>query len=158
MITLEAKHRTCPTEVDLKVPQRECKAAMNWRQQAQRLQKEAYVFYFVFKHPRTHWYTKGVAVCSVAYLFSPIQLIPSFIPVIGFLDDFVVLFVGAKMIERLTPPDLLKECRDLADSAETRRKEEVESGMARLGIVLTAASWLLATLAASALVAAYIYR
>ena len=140
------------------MPQRECKAAMNWRQQAQRLQKEAYVSYFVFKHPRTRWYTKGVAVCSVAYLFSPVQLIPSFIPVIGFLDDFVVLFVGTKMIERLTPPDLLKECRELADTAETRRKEEVESGMARLGIVRTAAFWLLATLAVSALVAAYIYR
>ncbi len=81
--------------------------AGNWRRRAQRLQKEAHVFYFVFKHPRTRWYARLLAVCTAGYLLSPVQLIPSFIPVIGFLDDFAVLFLGAKLLTRITPPDVL---------------------------------------------------
>jgi uncharacterized membrane protein YkvA (DUF1232 family) len=130
----------------------------NWRQQAQRLQKEAHVFYFVFKHPRTRWYTKCLAACTAGYLLSPIQLIPSFIPVIGFLDDILVLFLGAKLVKNLTPPDVLSECRERADAAEARRKEEVRSGFARFAFVAIAALWLAAVVTASTLVAAYIYH
>ena len=136
----------------------EPKVVRNWRQQAQRLHKEAHVFYFVFKHPSTRWYTRCVAACTAGYLFSPVQLIPSFIPVIGFLDDFLVLFLGAKVVQKLTPPDALRECRELADAAETRRKEEVRSGLARFAFGAIGALWLLAVVAASALVAAYIYH
>jgi uncharacterized membrane protein YkvA (DUF1232 family) len=99
-----------------------------------------------------------VAACTAGYLFSPVQLIPSFIPVIGFLDDFLVLFLGAKVVQKLTPPDALRECRELADAAETRRKEEVRSGLARFAFGAIGALWLLAVVAASALVAAYIYH
>ncbi|MGB2617378.1 MAG: DUF1232 domain-containing protein, partial [Candidatus Acidiferrales bacterium] len=74
---------------------------MNWKVQAQRVQREAYVYYFAFKHPRVPWYAKLVAACSAAYLFSPIQLIPSYIPVIGFLDDFLVLFLAARLLQRI---------------------------------------------------------
>jgi uncharacterized membrane protein YkvA (DUF1232 family) len=130
----------------------------SWRQQAQRLQKEAHVFYFVFKHPRTRWYTKCLAACTAGYLLSPIQLIPSFIPVIGFLDDILVLFLGAKLVKHLTPPEVLSECRERADAAETRRKEEVRSGFARFAFVAIAALWLAAVVTASTLVAAYIYH
>ena len=131
---------------------------MNWRQTAQRIHKEAHVFYFVFKHPRTRWYTKGIAACSAAYLLSPVQLIPSFIPVIGFLDDFLVLFLGAKAVTRMTPPEVLRECRELANAAEIRRREEITSSFARFAFVFVAGLWLLAMVTASALVAAYIYH
>lgn len=137
---------------------REPKFVMRWRQQAQRLRKEAHIFYFVFKDPRTRWYTRCVAACTAGYLFSPVQIIPSFIPVIGFLDDFLVLFLGAKAVRRLTPPEVLGECRALADAAETRRKEEIRSGIARFTFFAIAASWLLAAVTVSALVAAYIYH
>jgi len=133
-------------------------SGMNWNEQAQRLQKEAHVFYFVFKHRRTRWYIRWIAACAVAYLFSPVQLIPSFIPVIGLLDDWFVLFAGAKVIRRFTPPDVLRECYELADAAEARRKEEVSSRIFRFAVLLTAASWLLAAVVASALLAAYLYR
>jgi uncharacterized membrane protein YkvA (DUF1232 family) len=145
-------------EGELMMARSRTNSGVNWRRQAEQLQREAYVFYFLFKHPRTPWYTKAVAACATAYLFSPVQLIPSFIPVIGFLDDFLVLYVGAKLIKKITPPDLLMECRELADVAEARRREEVRSGIARFARILTAATWLLATIAASALVAAYIYH
>jgi uncharacterized membrane protein YkvA (DUF1232 family) len=130
--------------------------AGGWRRQAQRLQKEAHVFYFVFKHPRTRWYAKLLAVCTAGYLLSPVQLIPSFIPFIGFLDDIAVLFLGAKLLKRITPPDVLAECRSLADAAETRRKEEIRSKAAVVVSVVIAALWLLAAVAASALLAKYI--
>jgi len=137
---------------------REPQSLTKWKQQAQRVHKEAHVFYFVFKHPRTRWYTRGVAACTAGYLFSPVQLIPSFIPVIGFLDDFLVLLLGAKVVKRLTPPDVLSECRALADAAETRRNEDPSSGFARLAVVVITTLWVLAAVTASALVAAYIYH
>lgn len=136
----------------------ESNSLMHWRQQARRLHKEAHVFYFVFKHPGTRWYTKCVAACTAGYLLSPVQLIPSFIPVIGFLDDILVLFLGAKVVRKLTPPNVLSECRALADVAETRRTEEIPSTFARLSFAVVVGLWLLAVVAASALVARYIYQ
>jgi len=124
--------------------------------QAQRLHKEAHVFYFVFKHSRTRWYTRVLAACSAAYLFSPIQLIPSFIPVIGFLDDAAVLFVGAKLVQRLTPPDVLTECRKMADTAEAQRKERIKTRLAHIACILTITSWLLGSCVATAILATYI--
>ena len=92
-----------------------------WGQQAEGLRKEALVFYFAFKHPRVRWYARTVAVCTAAYLVSPIQLIPSYIPVIGFLDDFLVLFLGVKVLRKLVPVDVLTECRQHADAVENLR-------------------------------------
>ena len=97
-----------------------------------------------------------MAVCTAGYLLSPVQLIPSFIPVIGFLDDFAVLFLGAKLLTRITPPDVLAECRKLADAAETRRKEEIRSTAAVVASIVIATVWLLAAITASALMAKYI--
>lgn len=130
-------------------------SATSWRQQAQQLQKEAHVFYFVFKHPRTPWYARLVAACTAGYLFSPIQLIPSFIPVIGFLDDFLVLFLGAKLLLRITPPDVLTECRQFAETASLRRKEEIRLSAPIVATVVIATVWLLSG-AATWLMAVYI--
>jgi uncharacterized membrane protein YkvA (DUF1232 family) len=130
--------------------------AAGWRGQAQRLQKEAHVFYFVFKHPRTRWYTRLLAVCTAGYLFSPIQLIPSFIPVIGLLDDVAVLFLGAKLLKKITPPDVLAECRQLADAAAIRRREEIRSTAAAVTSTVVATLWLLAAVAGSTLLASYL--
>jgi uncharacterized membrane protein YkvA (DUF1232 family) len=138
--------------------QTEPRSATGWKQQAQRLHKEAHVFYFVFKHSRTRWYAKLLAVCTAGYLLSPIQLIPSFIPAIGFLDDFAVLFLGAKLLKKITPPDVLAECQQRADAAEIRRKEEIRSTAAVITSVVIAAVWLLAAMAASAWMAKYIHR
>jgi uncharacterized membrane protein YkvA (DUF1232 family) len=129
---------------------------MNWKNQAQRVHREALVYYFAFKHPRVPWYAKLVAACSAGYLFSPVQLIPSYIPVIGFLDDFFVLFVGAKLLQRLIPPEALTECRQLANAAEMRRNEEMRSTAAIIAFVAIAAVWLLAAVGASVLMARYI--
>jgi uncharacterized membrane protein YkvA (DUF1232 family) len=99
-----------------------------------------------------------VAACTAGYLFSPVQLIPSFIPVIGFADDFLVLFLGIKTLHRIIPPDVLMECRELAKAAEMRRKDEIRSTAAVIAFVAVVTLWLLAAVAASRLIASCIYR
>jgi len=131
-------------------------SSMSWRQRAQRLQKEAHVFHYAFKHPRTPWYAKLVAVCTAGYLISPIQLIPSFIPIIGFLDDFLILFLGAKLLQRIIPADVLAECRQSAEAAEMRRREEIPSSARTAAAMVIVMAWLLLAVAASGLIAAYI--
>jgi uncharacterized membrane protein YkvA (DUF1232 family) len=131
---------------------------MNLSRQAQRLQNEAQVFYFACKHPRVPWFAKVVAACTAAYLFSPVQLIPGFIPVIGFLDDLLVLFIGAKLIQKLIPPDVLTECRELAQAVSLRRNQQIRSIGSLVGFGAVALLWLLMAFAGSALMVAYIPR
>ena len=115
---------------------------------AERLHKEALAIYFVFKHPRVPWYARLVAVCVAAYLLSPIQLIPSWIPLIGYLDDVLVLFLGGKLVQKMIPADVLRDCRELAEAAELGRKE-------RMRLVAIAALGLLASVIVSVLVVIY---
>lgn len=149
---------TClsPTKLEGSGPQ--SSFATRWRDRARRFQREAQVLYLIFKHPRTPWYAKGIAAFPVAYLFSPVQLIPNFIPVIGFLDDFVVLLVGARIIQWLTPTDLLRECNEIVDINDLPEKQGVERRIICSAIILTAVSSLLAVLAGSAILAAYFNR
>jgi uncharacterized membrane protein YkvA (DUF1232 family) len=129
---------------------------MSWKQQAQRIHTEAQTFYFAFKHPGVPWYAKVVAVCMAGYLFSPIQLIPSFIPVIGFLDDFLVLFLGVKLLQRIVPPDILAECRQRASAGEMRRKDEVRSRAAVVAVLAIALVWLFVAITVSGMIASYL--
>jgi len=129
---------------------------MTWKQQAQRVHTEAQTFYFAFKHPRVPWYAKLIAVCTAGYLFSPIQLIPSFIPVIGFLDDFLVLFLGVKLLQRIVPRDILAECRQQANDAEMRRKDEVRSRAAVVAVLAIALVWLFVAITVSGMIASYL--
>jgi len=133
-------------------------SATSWRQQARQVQTQAHVFYLAFKHPGTPWYARFVAVCTAGYLFSPIQLIPSFIPVIGFLDDLLVLFLGAKLLQKITPADVLAECRRHAADAEVRKKDKARSMAAVAAAIVIATVWLLTAVAANGLMAAYIRR
>jgi uncharacterized membrane protein YkvA (DUF1232 family) len=69
----------------------------------------------ILQHPRVPWHAKIVAGLSVMYLVSPVQLIPTFIPVIGQLDDLFVLYVGMKLVRRLTPKEIVEECERPSD-------------------------------------------
>jgi uncharacterized membrane protein YkvA (DUF1232 family) len=130
----------------------------NWKRRAQQLHKQAHVFYFVFKHPCTPWYAKLVAICAAGYVLSPVQLIPNFIPVIGCLDDLLVVFLGLKLLQWLTPADVLSACRELADAAEARRNEEIRSRAAVVASVAIVALWFLTAIAASVLMVKYIHH
>ena len=77
-----------------------------------RLARDARFVFRVLKHPCAPWSARIVAGCSTAYLVSPVQLIPSFIPVIGQLDDVLVLYLGMKFINAITPAWIREECAD----------------------------------------------
>jgi uncharacterized membrane protein YkvA (DUF1232 family) len=145
-----------PSASNSEVPLRP--AAMTWRERALILRKKAHVFYFLSKHPNTPWYAKLVAACTAGYLFSPVQIIPNYIPVIGMLDDVLIVFLGVKLIQRITPADVLTECRQLADAAEMRRNEKIRSTAAVIASVIIATLWFLAAVVASILMAKYIRR
>jgi uncharacterized membrane protein YkvA (DUF1232 family) len=78
--------------------------------------KRVHLLTLLLRSSKVPWPAKVVASCSIAYVFSPIQLIPSFIPVIGQLDDVAVLFVGTKLISKLTPAAALRECEAQSES------------------------------------------
>jgi uncharacterized membrane protein YkvA (DUF1232 family) len=88
-----------------------------WRQRARELKTETYAIYLAYKHPRTPWYAKLFAACVVGYAFSPIDLIPDPIPVLGYLDDLVLVPLGIAIALRMIPPPVLAECRDRAQAA-----------------------------------------
>ena len=81
------------------------------RQRASYLKRETYALALAYRDPRTPWHAKLWAACVVAYAVSPIDLIPDFIPVLGFLDDLILLPMGIALAIRLIPADVMDECR-----------------------------------------------
>lgn len=81
------------------------------KQLAFRLKRDIHTLYFAARDPLTPWYAKLVVLIVIAYAFSPVDLIPDFIPVIGFLDDLILLPLGIALAIRLIPDTILNECR-----------------------------------------------
>lgn len=75
------------------------------------LKREGKVLLAAARDPRTPWYARAVAVGVVAYVVSPIDLIPDFIPVVGWLDDLVIVPLGLKLVQRLIPAEVMAEHR-----------------------------------------------
>ena len=117
----------------------------DWKQQARDLQTEVFVAWSIFKDRRTPWYVRAVAALVVGYLFSPVQLIPSFIPVIGFLDDFLVLGAGMRLIRWLTAEHVLRDARDNAHSAVQQGNQNIKPPMLRTAVIAIASASLLVT-------------
>lgn len=91
------------------------------RQRAARLRRETYALYLAARHPHTPWYAKLLVAGIVAYALSPVDLIPDFIPVLGYLDDLILLPLAIALALRLIPPAVLAVCRQRA--AEALRPE-----------------------------------
>ena len=89
-----------------------------WKQRAKALKREVYALYFACREPRVPWYAKALAVGVVAYAFSPIDLIPDFIPVLGYLDDLVLVPLGVMAVRSMVPPAVMEECRARATELE----------------------------------------
>lgn len=90
------------------------------RQRARALKAETHVLYLAARHPGTPWYAKLLVAAIVAYAFSPIDLIPDFIPVLGLLDDLVLIPLGIWLAIRLVPETVLAECRSRAQERGKR--------------------------------------
>lgn len=86
----------------------------NWKQKAKIIKKELYALYLAYKDPRVPWYARVTAIIVVGYAFSPIDLIPDFIPVLGYLDDLILIPLGIALVIKMVPADVLNECREKA--------------------------------------------
>lgn len=114
------------------------------REWAQRLKGEIVALWFCTRHPRTPFIAKALVVALVAYAFSPIDLIPDFIPVLGYVDELILLPVGIWLVLKLVPRDVLEECRAKAARWLEEKRSQPRSYAAAAVIVALwlAAPWL----------------
>ena len=110
------------------------------KSRARALKNEAIAIYLATKDPRTPWYAKALIFFVVAHTFSPIDLIPDFIPVLGYLDDLIVTPLGIALAIRLIPPDVLAETRARAGT------QEVGRNVGWTGAVLIVLVWIVTAL------------
>jgi uncharacterized membrane protein YkvA (DUF1232 family) len=106
------------------------KAFDSWKRRVQILRRETLTLTLACRHPRVPWHAKALALIVVGYALSPIDLIPDFIPVLGVLDDLVLIPLGIMLVLRLIPADVLAECR--------QRSEEIVGRATRAGKIAAA--------------------
>ncbi len=92
----------------------------HWRRWARTLKRDAHALYLAARDPRVPWYAKAVALAIAAYALSPIDLIPDFIPVIGYLDDLIIVPLGIALVVRMIPPPIMAEHRAAAEAMQDR--------------------------------------
>src|SRR5215470_4663221 len=90
------------------------------KQWARVVKRDVHALYRAGRDPRVPWYAKALAILVTGYALSPIDLIPDFIPVVGYLDDVIVVPLGILLVVRLIPPGIMAEHRALAAAAQDR--------------------------------------
>ncbi|MFN2111444.1 MAG: YkvA family protein [Anaerolineae bacterium] len=118
-----------------------------WKQRARQLKAETYALYLAYRDPRTPWYARIFAAVVVGYAFSPIDLIPDFIPVLGYLDDLLLVPFGIWLALKMIPSEVMADSRGRAQEALANGKPVNRAAavvivgiwllLAALGIVLT---------------------
>src|SRR5215468_579866 len=94
-----------------------------------RLQLEVHALGLACRDPRVPWYAKALAVAIVAYALSPVDLIPDFIPVIGYLDDAIIIPLGVALLLRMIPNEVMEDCRARATAEPMVYGRWVAGGM-----------------------------
>jgi uncharacterized membrane protein YkvA (DUF1232 family) len=108
---------------------------------ARRVKRDGLTLWFAGKNPKTPWYAKALGGFVVAYALSPIDLIPDFIPVLGYVDDVLLLPALIWLTVQLLPKDVLNDCRRQADEWLQAQGRKPRS---KAGVALVIAIWLLA--------------
>ena len=106
------------------------------KQWARGVKRDVFAVWIAARDPRTPWYVKAMAAAVAAYALSPIDLIPDFIPVFGYLDDLLLLPIGILLVVRMIPADLMEEFRKEAFLMEDRPTS-------RIGLAAIICVWLL---------------
>jgi len=104
---------------------------------ARNLGRDSHAIYLASRDPRVPWYAKALGLTVAAYALSPIDLIPDFIPVVGYLDDLVIVPLGIWLVVSLIPDDVMAECRAKADESGQRP-------VSRPGMIAIIAVWMVA--------------
>ena len=125
------------------------------RQRARAIKRDTLALYLAARHPQTPWYAKALAVLIVGYALSPIDLIPDFIPVLGYLDDVILLPAGIFLCIRLIPAHVIDDCRAqaaarFADGKPVSRTAAVVIVLIWLAVLIMAAAWIWRTFFAAA--------
>src|SRR3990172_10075957 len=110
----------------------------NWKNRARQPRVETYALYLACRHPGVPWYAKVSAAGVVGYALSPIDLIPDFIPVLGYLDDLVIVPLGITLVLRMIPRPVMEQCRARAKENLNQDKPKIW-----LGAAIIIAIWLL---------------
>lgn len=111
-------------------------AAKQW---ARKIKRDVVALWIAARDPRVPWYAKATAGAVAAYALSPVDLIPDFIPVIGYLDDLLIVPVGIMLAVKLVPTDLMREFREEA--------MRCEKPVSKAGLAFMIAIWALAAVA-----------
>jgi uncharacterized membrane protein YkvA (DUF1232 family) len=82
-----------------------------WKDRVRQLKRETYAIYLAAKDPRVPWYAKALIGFVVIHTFSPIDLIPDFIPILGYLDDLIIIPLGIYLSLKMIPEEVMAECR-----------------------------------------------
>ena len=109
---------------------------------ARNLKRDSYALYLASRDPRVPWYVKALAVAIAAYALSPIDLIPDFIPVFGYLDDLILLPLGIWLAISLIPQEVMAECR--ASAAAALQRPVSRAGMIAIILLWTCGALALA--------------
>ena len=110
------------------------------RRKARALKQDTLVLYLAVRDPRTPWYAKAVAAAVVAYALSPFDLIPDFIPILGYLDDLIVVPLGITLALKLVPEHVIADCRERASAASGRPTSWIGAAF-MIGVWCVAAAW-----------------
>jgi uncharacterized membrane protein YkvA (DUF1232 family) len=108
-----------------------------WKARAAALEHDTYALYLAYRDPRVSWAAKAIIALVVAYALSPIDLIPDFIPVLGYVDDLLLVPLGITFAVKLVAPDVLAEHR-----AEARRRFAESQPRSWLGAAMVLSIWL----------------
>ncbi|WP_046178367.1 YkvA family protein [Domibacillus tundrae] len=112
----------------------------NW---AKQLKRRLFVLYFAYQDERVPWYAKVFTACVVAYAFSPIDLIPDFIPVLGYLDDLILVPLGIFLALKMIPEPVIADCEVKAEELiKNGKPKNWVAGAAVLFIWVLALSWI----------------
>ena len=112
---------------------------------AKSLKRDVMTLWFVLKHPHTPWLARALAAILTAYALSPIDLIPDFIPVLGYLDDLIIVPLGIWLLLKIIPEQVLMECRNQADEWFRQDQQKPRSWM---GLLIILGLWVGAAWAA----------
>ena len=118
---------------------------------ARALKNEVFAVYLAAKDPRTPWYAKTIAFCTIAYALSPIDLIPDFVPVLGYLDDLIIVPAGIALAIRLIPAEVLEEARGKVATSS------LERSVGYIGAGIIVAVWIVILIGAVRLIL-FLYR
>ncbi|MGG3889744.1 YkvA family protein [Metabacillus fastidiosus] len=112
------------------------------KQKAKQIKRDIFMLVEANKHPRVPWYVKLLSILIVAYTFSPIDLIPDFIPVLGYLDEIILVPLAISLVLKLIPSDVLEEIREIVRKSDNVKKKNWTAGMIIVLIWIAVLYWI----------------